>query len=79
MKLLEISQGTAEVITDSVVNYLCHTSPAPLHLMKLAGGSTDGASVMSGIHGGVVAHLKQLIPQFLATRCVAHRLSLAAS
>ena len=45
--------------------------------MKLAGGSTDGASVMSGAHSGVIARIKQIVP--IATHCVAHRLALAAS
>ena len=56
------------------MQYLTHTAPVPLD-----GGSTDGASVMSGAHRGVIAHIKQIVPKFIATHCVAHRLALAAS
>ena len=45
---------------------------------KLAGGASDGASVMTGPINGVVACIKVKVPLFLATHCVAHRLSLAA-
>ena len=42
---------------------------------RLVGGACD---VMVGLLTGVVAHIKVKIPTFLATHCVAHRLSLAA-
>ena len=48
-------------------------------MTKLAGGSSDGAGVMSGTHSGVVTCLKQLVSMFIAMHCVAHRLALAAS
>lgn len=79
LKILEVTQGTADVLTDAIVNYVTHTAPVPLLLTKFAGGSSDGASVMSGTHSGVVTRLKQLVPTFIATHCVAHRLALAAS
>ena len=50
LKLLEVSQGTADVITDSIVNYLTYKAPIVLNLSQLAGGACDGASVMVGAH-----------------------------
>ena len=75
LKLIEIRHGTAEFIAESIFDYL---SKSALDLSKLAGGACDGASVMTGPLNGVVARIKVKVPQFLATHCVAHRLSLAA-
>ena len=75
LKLIEIRYGTAEFIAESIFDYL---SKSALDLRKLAGGACDGASVMTGPLNGVVAQIKVKVPQFLATHCVAHRLSLAA-
>ena len=75
LKLIEIRQGTAEFIAEGIFDYL---SKSTLDLSKLAGGACDGASVMTGPLKGVVARIKVKVPQFLATHCVAHRLSLAA-
>ena len=77
LKLFELSQATADVITDSIVNYLTNSAPIVLNLSQLAGGTCDGASVMVGAHSGVITRLKEQIPNFIATHCVAHRLSLA--
>ena len=78
LKLIEMSQGTADTITDSLFDYLTTSAPLPLKQEKLAGGATDGASVMVGPLTGVVARIKTKVPLFVATHCVAHRLSLAA-
>ena len=75
LKLMEIKQGTADAITESIFDYL---STSSLDQSKLAGGASDGASVMTGPINGVVARIKVKVPLFLATHCVAHRLSLAA-
>ena len=34
-KILEVTQGTADVLTDTIVNYLTQTALVPLHLTKL--------------------------------------------
>ena len=75
LKLVEIKQGTADAITESIFDYL---SASSLDQDKLAGGASDGASVMTGPINGVVAPIKVKVPLFLATHCVAHRLLLAA-
>ena len=75
VKVIELKHGTAEAITDAVFNYL---SASSLDQQKLAGGACDGASVMTGPLTGVIARIKLKVPLFLATHCVAHRLSLAA-
>ena len=72
---MELTQGTAEAITEAIFDYLSKSS---LDLFRLAGGACDGASVMTGPLTGVVARIKLKVPLFLATHCVAHRLSLAA-
>ena len=72
---MELTQGTAEAITEAIFYYLSKSS---LDLLRLAGGSCDGASVMTGPLTGVVAHIKLKVPLFLATHRVVHGLSLAA-
>ena len=77
LKLLEVNQGTADVLTDTVISYLSSKAPVTLDINKLAGGATDGASVMVGSETGVVTRIKTKVPAFIATHCSAHRLSLA--
>ena len=77
LKLLEIIHGTADVITEAVISYLTSKAPVTLDISKLAGGATDGASVMVGCEHGVVTRIKQVVPTFIATHCSVHRLSLA--
>ena len=78
LKLLEVNHGTADVITDAMMTYLTSSAPVVLDINKLAGGATDGASVMVGCETGVVTRIKNKVPTFIATHCSAHRLSLAA-
>ena len=75
LKLLELPQGTADVICDTVITYLTKGS---LNLERLAGGATDGVSVMVGSSTGVVTRIKGVVPKFISTHCSAHRLQLAA-
>ena len=75
LKLIELPQGTADVICDTVITYLTIGS---LNLERLAGGATDGASVMVGSNKGVVTRIKGVVPKFISTHCSAHRLQLAA-
>ena len=80
MKLLGVKSGLAEVITEAILQYLTSTVPVALDLKCLAGGSSDGASVIIGRHTGVMTRLQEAAPQgFVSTHCVAHRLALAAS
>ncbi len=77
--LLEISQGTADEICETFVNYISLKAPVVLDLQKMAGGATDSASVMVGSRMGVVTRIKDMVPKFISTHCSVHRLSLAAS
>ena len=79
LKLMELSKGTADVITDAIVDDLTSKAPAVLDIQKMAGGACDGASVMLGAHNGVVSRLKAKVSHFIHTHCTAHRLSFAAS
>ena len=45
----------------------------------LVGFGSDGASVMSGEHGGVLKHLKDIFPEILYVHCYCHRLNLVLS
>ena len=65
LKLFELSQATADVITDSIVNYLTNSAPIVLNLSQLAGCTCDGAFVMVGAHSGVITRLKKQIPNFI--------------
>ena len=67
--------GTAESITEAILAYF--TSKA-IHICRLVGMATDGASVMVACQDGVVTRIKALVPTLVATHCSAHRLSLAA-
>ena len=39
---------------------------------------TDGAASMTGIHSGVVGHVKKVEPNITATHCIIHREALVA-
>ncbi len=43
----------------------------------LIGFSSDGASCMTGQHGGLATLLKAKYPKIIAFHCMAHRLELA--
>ena len=80
LKLLDMSQyvhATAENIVDCLTKYLDTASPSPSS-RKLAGASSDGASVMLGEENGVMARLKAKVPGLIVTHCAAHRVALAA-
>ena len=79
LKLLEMSQGTADVICETVINYLSVIAPVVFDLQKMAGGATNGASVMVGSRTGVVTRIKDMVTKFISTHCSVHQLSLAAS
>ena len=56
---LKPTNGTADALTDAIVSYLTSTAPATLDISRLAGGATDGASVMVGHQTGMVTQLKK--------------------
>ena len=58
LKLLEITQGTAALLTEALMSYLTSTAPVTLNISKLAGGATNGASVMVGRESGVVTKIR---------------------
>ena len=70
--LLEMFQGTADVVCETVINYLSVKAPVVLHLQKMAGGTTNGASVMVGSHTSVVKKIKDVVPKFISTHSSAH-------
>ena len=73
VKLLEVKSGSAEVIAETILQYLTSTAPVTLDLKCLTGGSSDGASVMVGRHGGVMTRvMEEAPPGFISTHCVAH-------
>ena len=78
MKLLEVTHGTADVLTESLISYLTTSAPMTLDIDKLAGCATDGALVMVECENGMITRIKAVVPTLIATHCSAHRLSMAA-
>jgi len=75
-----VKSGSAKVIAETILQYLTSTAPVTLDLKCLTGGSSDGASVMVGRHGGVMTRVMEAAPPgFISTHCVARRLVLVAS
>ncbi|XP_062594268.1 zinc finger protein 862-like, partial [Saccostrea cucullata] len=70
----QLSVANAEAISSELIGLL---KDKGLDLDRLAGVSTDGASVMVGCKSGVVTRLREMYPGILATHCIAHRLALA--
>ena len=46
LKLMELSKGTADVITDAIVDYITSKALIMLDIQKIARGACDGVSVM---------------------------------
>ena len=76
LSIVELPNGTAEVIEEKLVSFLEKSS---ISLSHLVGFASDGASVMTGCHNGVAVRLARRQPLLTSTHCVAHRLALAAS
>ena len=74
--IVELPNGTADVIKESLVSFLDKSS---ISLSCLVGFASDGANVMTGCRNGVAAQLARRQPLLTSTHCVAHRLALAAS
>ncbi|CAI7883960.1 unnamed protein product [Closterium sp. NIES-54] len=58
--------------------FVSHLQALGIELAKIAGMSTDGASVMMGSKNGLVARLRLRIPHLVSSHCIAHREALAA-
>ena len=74
IRILELPDGTAKSITDSVC-MLC--SELGLNIHQLCGLGSDGAAVMLGSRGGVSKLLTDKVPFLVSNHCIAHRLALA--
>ncbi|CAI7817276.1 unnamed protein product [Closterium sp. NIES-54] len=58
--------------------FVSHLQAIGIELAKIAGMSTDGASVMMGSKNGLVARLRLRIPHLVSSHYIAHRYALAA-
>ncbi|XP_052218336.1 zinc finger MYM-type protein 1-like [Dreissena polymorpha] len=65
---------TGEVLANAFSDILTKLGVRP---KNMRGQGYDGASNMSGIHRGVQARIRQLIPEAVYTHCKAHCLNLA--
>jgi hypothetical protein len=70
------STANAEVIVRKVLDEL---KTKGLDITNMVGIGTDGASVMTGRHAGVVVKLREHSPALVGVHCAAHRCALAAS
>lgn len=75
-KQIKDGSANAQNIVNLVVNEL---KEKKIDITKMVGVSTDGASVMTGKTGGVVALLRAYSPNIVGVHCVAHRTALATS
>lgn len=64
----------AETIFNIITEELRSCGLSPQHL---CGFGSDGASVMTGVHGGVGARLQNVSSIMLRSHCISHRLALA--
>lgn len=76
LDLIEVSDGTAQGIYDSLVD--CITNHG-IEMKNVVGFGSDNASVMMGRHNGVQAKLKEQIPNLFVWGCLCHSLHLLAS
>ena len=74
--LSEFSSANSESIAELILNVL---KDDKLDISKLAGFSSDGASVMIGKRNGVAARLKSENPKLINVHCVCHRLALSCT
>ncbi|KAI5083925.1 hypothetical protein GOP47_0000094 [Adiantum capillus-veneris] len=73
--LLRPKSASAESLFDALVSYL---KLVDFPMQKLVGIATDGATVMSGQHTGLVTRLREKVPHLISFHCIAHRQALAA-
>ena len=75
VELMPLSRGTGEIMFQSIKELLERLG---FDLLKLVAIATDGAACMTGVHQGVVARLRDVVPHLIGTHCIAHREALAA-
>lgn len=72
----EYEDGTGVGLASEIINEMEYRN---INFSKITGFGSDGASVMSGIHKGVQAVLKDRNPHMVHLHCMAHRLALCTS
>ena len=75
---IQITSATADASTiySAVVSDLAAKG---IDISRLIGIGTDGASVMTGKHNGVVKKFQNKIPQIIGVHCSSHRCAVATS
>lgn len=73
LDVAEMQATTADAIFEAATSVL---SDKEMDTDDMVGLSTDGASVMTGVHKGVAARFKELNPMIISNHCMAHRLQL---
>ena len=76
LKIVALPNGTADGVIASFDQALFKVGANDWRNGLVSIGS-DGASVYTGVHNGVVANLKQSVPWLLGIHCIAHNLELA--
>ncbi|XP_078506844.1 zinc finger MYM-type protein 1-like [Lissotriton helveticus] len=71
-----LKNSTAETITAAILRQLNFIFPELQQRKKLIAQSYDGASVMSGSHGGVQKRIRDVYPNAHYVHCHAHQLNL---
>ena len=74
--ILQLDDGSALTIYTAICDRLKEWN---IHLNKLVGFASDGASVMTGCQSGVAMRLRVDVPHMIDIHCVAHRLALATT
>ena len=72
----ELDGGNADFISERILSCVSDVLPFPADDSKLIAQCYDGASVMSGVHGGVQKKVKDLYMHAHFVHCYAHQLSL---
>ncbi|MCO5602289.1 hypothetical protein L7F22_056418 [Adiantum nelumboides] len=74
--LLPLADGKAQTKFDELIALLQRMG---LGLEKWIGFASDGASCMRGVNNGVLAKIRQKVPNFIGMHCIAHREALVVS
>ena len=78
--ILQLDDGSALTIYTAICDRLKEWNTRwNIHLNKLVGFASDGASVMTGCQSGVAMRLRVDVPHMIDIHCVAHRLALATT
>ena len=71
--------GGAKAVQIESALIKCLAQWDPNYEKKLVGFSSDGASVMTGVHAGVAQKMRDKIPSLLNFHCICHKLALGAN